>query len=68
VLELAARMGNEVGRALVTVDANPEAVAFYTKYGFTPFESLEGESNARPQPTAMYLMMADVEAAAKSMH
>jgi predicted N-acetyltransferase YhbS len=64
-LTLASKMANDVGCALVSVDAKPGAVAFYVKYGFTPFESLEGESNARPQPTAMYLMMADIDAATK---
>jgi predicted N-acetyltransferase YhbS len=54
-LELALEMSNRVGCAGVVVDAKPEAVAFYAKYGFVPFEQIEGQSDARPQPTAMWL-------------
>jgi len=38
VLKLAAKMADEVGCAGVVVDAKPGGVAFYAKYGFTPFE------------------------------
>ena len=65
VLELASKMADEVGCAAVVVDAKPDAVDFYGKYGFTPFEPLEGQSDARPQPTAMYLMMQEIKAAAR---
>jgi GNAT superfamily N-acetyltransferase len=63
VLELASKMAEEVGCTAVVVDAKPGAIDFYAKYGFTPFTPLEGASDARPQPTAMYLMMADIKAA-----
>jgi hypothetical protein len=33
------------------------------RYGFSRFDPLEGQSDARPQPTAMYLMMQDIKAA-----
>lgn len=68
VLALASRMTDEVGCGAVVVDAKPGAVEFYAKYGFTPFEPLEGQSDYRPQPTAMYLMMQDIKAAAESAH
>jgi len=68
VLELASKMADEVGCAAVVVDAKPGAVDFYGKYGFTPFEPLEGQSDARPQPTAMYLMMQEIKAAARRAH
>ncbi len=55
VLKLAAKMAEEVGCAGVVVDAKPGAVDFYAKYGFVPFEPLEGDSDARPRPTAMWL-------------
>jgi GNAT superfamily N-acetyltransferase len=63
VLKLASRRADEVGCAGVVVDAKPGAVEFYAKYGFTPFEPLEGESAARPRSTPMYLMMSDIKAA-----
>jgi GNAT superfamily N-acetyltransferase len=67
VLELASKMADEVGCAAVVVDAKPGAVGFYAKYGFTPFEPLEGQSDARPQPTLMYLMMQDIKAATETL-
>lgn len=63
VLKLASKMADEVGCAAVVVDAKPGAVEFYAKYGFTPFEQLEGQSDARPQATPMYLMMPEIKAA-----
>jgi predicted N-acetyltransferase YhbS len=55
VLQLAIQMAETVGCAGVVVDAKPGAVDFYAKYGFTPLELLEGESEARPRPTPMWL-------------
>jgi GNAT superfamily N-acetyltransferase len=68
VLQLALKMADEVGCAAVVVDAKPDAVAFYAKYGFTPFEPLEGQPEARPRPTVMYLMMQDIKAASEPAH
>jgi GNAT superfamily N-acetyltransferase len=68
VLELAARMADEVGCAGVVVDAKVEAVDFYAKYGFTPFELLEGQSDARPRPTPMWLPMRAVKTSIVSPH
>lgn len=64
VLKLASKIAGEAGCAGVVVDAKPGAVDFYAKYGFTPFDPLEGHGQARPQPTAMFLMMQDIQAAA----
>ena len=68
VLELASKMAEEAGCAGVMVDAKPGAADFYAKYGFAPFKPLEGQSDARPQPTAMYLMMQDIKTAAERAH
>ena len=57
VLGLAIRMANEYGCVGVVVDAKPDATAFYARYGFIPIEAIEGQSDARPQPAAMYLSM-----------
>jgi predicted N-acetyltransferase YhbS len=64
VLELAVKMADEVGCAGVVVDAKPGAVDFYAKYGFTRFEPLEGQSEARPRPTAMWLPIKAIKGAA----
>ena len=55
VVTLAAKMADEMGCAGVVVDARAGAVDFYAKYGFTPFEMLEGQSEARPRATPMWL-------------
>lgn len=68
VLKLASKMADEIGCAAVVVDAKTGAIDFYVKYGFTAFEPIEGQSDVRPQPTAMYLMMQDIKAAAESAH
>jgi GNAT superfamily N-acetyltransferase len=68
VLELAAKMADEVGCAGVVVDAKPGAVDFYAKYGFTPFEVLEGQSEARPRPTPMWLPIQAIKAASEPTH
>jgi GNAT superfamily N-acetyltransferase len=61
VLELALDMANRIGCAGVVVDAKPGAVEFYAKYGFTAFEAIEGEAEARPRPTPMWLPIAAVQ-------
>jgi GNAT superfamily N-acetyltransferase len=63
VLALAAKMADEVGCAGVVVDAKPGAGEFYAKYGFTRFEALEGQSEARPRPTPMWLPIQAIERA-----
>jgi GNAT superfamily N-acetyltransferase len=63
VLKLAAKMAEDVGCAGVVVDAKPDAVPFYEKYGFTPLELIEGQSDARPQPTAMWLPIQAIQKA-----
>jgi GNAT superfamily N-acetyltransferase len=57
VLDLAVRMANEYGCVGVVVDAKPDAVDFYAKYGFMRVEAVEGLSDARPQPIPMFLSM-----------
>lgn len=63
VCRLAAKMAADYGCAGVVVDAKPEAVKFYAKYGFVPYEPLEGQSEARPRPTTMFLAMRTIRAA-----
>jgi len=57
VLQLAVRMSGEYGCVGVCVDAKPGAEEFYGRYGFIPVEALEGQSDARPSPTPMFLSM-----------
>jgi len=56
VFELAAQMHMTVGCSAVVVDSKPDAVGFYTKYGFLKAVVLgeEGSSSAE-QTTMMYI-------------
>ena len=65
VNKLAAKLADDVGCAGVVVDAKPGAVDFYARYGFTPFEQLEGQSDARPRPTPMWLPIQAIQAASE---
>jgi predicted GNAT family N-acyltransferase len=55
VLELALRMSHDYGCVGVVVDAQAEAVEFYSKYGFVRVEAIEGMSSTRPAPIVMFL-------------
>jgi predicted N-acetyltransferase YhbS len=63
VFNLAKKMARELGCAGVVVDAKPDAVDFYRKYGFTPFDPLEGQSDSRPRLTTMWLPIQTIIAA-----
>ncbi len=68
VCQLAAKMADEYGCTGVVVDAKTEAVSFYAKYGFVPYEALEGQSEARPRPTMMFLAVRAIKAAGDAPH
>jgi GNAT superfamily N-acetyltransferase len=55
VLRLALQIADNYGCVGVIVDAKRGAEAFYAKYGFVAVEALEGQSDARPAPTPMFL-------------
>lgn len=57
VLQLAMRMAHDFGCVGVVVDAKPNAVEFYRRYGFVSSEAIEGQSAARPEPLPMFLAM-----------
>lgn len=54
VLQLSVRMADEYGCVGILVDAKPDAVDFYAKYGFIAVDLMEGQSEARPPATAMF--------------
>ena len=37
------------------LDAKPAAIDFYKKYGFVSVDTVEGQYDARPEPTPMFL-------------
>lgn len=57
VLELAVQMANDYGCIGVCVDAKPDAVEFYERYGFVSIDLVEGQSDARPAPIPMFLAL-----------
>jgi GNAT superfamily N-acetyltransferase len=63
VCRLAGKMADDYGCAGVVVDAKPQAVSFYAKYGFVAYDALEGQSEARPRPTMMFLATGAIKAA-----
>jgi GNAT superfamily N-acetyltransferase len=64
VLQLALGMDEKFGCAGVMVDAKPEAVDFYGTFGFIMLDAVEGLSDARPQPRAMFLAIRAIGEAA----
>lgn len=65
VLQIALRMGEEVGCHGVLVDAYQTAVSFYERFGFIPVIALEGESATRPETSQMFLALRTIKAATK---
>lgn len=63
VCRLAGKMAGDLGCSGIVVDAKPGAVEFYAKHGFVTHDSLEGQSEARPRPTMMFLSMRAIKAA-----
>lgn len=60
---LARKMSVDFGCTGLLVDAKPEAVSFYERYGFLAQDALEGLSDARPQPRLMFLPIRAIDAA-----
>ena len=65
VLTLALRMAREFGCVGVIVDAKPQAVDFYEKYGFIRVEAVDVLPDRVPSPTPMFLPMRAISAASR---
>lgn len=63
VLQLALRMANAFGCIGVVVDAKPDAVDFYRRYGFLSIDPIEGQSDIRPSPIPMFLSTRAIQGA-----
>jgi predicted GNAT family N-acyltransferase len=63
VIGLAVQMADAYGCIGLVVDAKAGAVDFYSQYGFIVIEPVEGHSDARPQPVAMFLAMRAIKGA-----
>lgn len=60
VMILALRMAGDYGCIGVLVDAKPEAVSYYRRFGFLDLEVTGGHSPSKPQPKAMVLPLSDI--------
>jgi GNAT superfamily N-acetyltransferase len=63
VFLLALQMSQEYGCIGTIVDAKRSAVEFYARFGFSPLEISEGEIEARPKPTPLFLPLELIAAA-----
>ncbi len=66
VFGLALKLTSEYGCVGVVVDAKPDAVSFYARFGFGAIELVEGASDARPRPTPMFLPTSELKAALRT--
>jgi GNAT superfamily N-acetyltransferase len=55
VFVLARTLSRDYGCMGVVVDAKPDAVPFYERYGFIPFPVTGGDLGDRPEPQPMFL-------------
>ena len=62
VFVLARAMARDFGCIGVVVDAKPQAVGFYERYGFTALEVVQGQLGDRPEPTPMFLEIGAIPA------
>jgi len=62
-LAIALAESERLGCAGVIVDALPEAVRFYERFGFSPMRVVAGTGARRPRPTLMWLGIGTVRRA-----
>jgi GNAT superfamily N-acetyltransferase len=58
VCRIAEELAQTVGCIGIVVDAKPDAVSFYQRYGFEPIDVVEGKLASRPSPQPMFLPLA----------
>lgn len=62
VFMLAKAMASDFGCIGVVVDAKPQAVAFYVRYGFMALDVVQGQLEDRPEPIPMFLEIGAIPA------
>jgi GNAT superfamily N-acetyltransferase len=65
-LELVREMADRVGCVGAVVDAKPDAVEFYARFGFEPLEVLSGRLNEHPSPIPMFLALDSIPSARRT--
>lgn len=61
---LARTMAADLGCIGILVDAKPQAVPFYERYGFTLLDVIRGRLEDRPEPVPMFLEVGAIPATA----
>ena len=64
VFVMARAMAGDFGCIGVVVDAKPQAITFYKRYGFTALEVVQGHLGDRPEPLPMFLEIGAIPATA----
>lgn len=59
-IELAEAMRDRLGCVGLLVDAKPQSIAFYERYGFTALQLHQGFVEARPRPVPLFLPLGSV--------
>jgi ribosomal protein S18 acetylase RimI-like enzyme len=59
-IELAEQLREEFGCVGLLVDAKPDAVTFYKRFGFQILRVVEGSTEQKPIPTPMFLALGSV--------
>lgn len=62
VFILARTMASDFGCVGVVVDAKPQAITFYQRFGFTALDVVRGRLEDRPEPTPMFLEIGAIPA------
>ncbi|MBF0236778.1 MAG: GNAT family N-acetyltransferase [SAR324 cluster bacterium] len=60
VFDLAKEMRQKFGCVGIVVDAKPEAVEFYSRYGFERIDVKQGKLADRPEPIQMFLALKSI--------
>ncbi len=63
VFELALRMATDYGCVGIAVDAKPNAIDFYAKFGFAAKTAATGQMHVAPKPTPMFISVAKLKKA-----
>jgi GNAT superfamily N-acetyltransferase len=67
VFVMARAMAGDFGCIGVVVDAKPQAVTFYERYGFTALEVVQGHLGDRPEPLPMFLEIGAIPATSEEL-
>ncbi|HEX7600001.1 MAG TPA: GNAT family N-acetyltransferase [Polyangiaceae bacterium] len=65
VFVLARAMAGDLGCIGIIVDAKPQAIPFYSRYGFTALDVVQGQLGDRPEPVPMFLEIGAIPAKAE---